>query len=147
LAFLAKEGAYFASDRLSPVEKATGYFAQSYPRIMDRTLLVQLASRVTNSLELYDPGFFAHDFTWPYYRGVIENIDELLGVYCRSKISLNNNIHGLGLHSRMLECMAVGGMLTEFEPDVHYGRYIVENFHEEAARWLKDSDGRLRAGR
>lgn len=160
--FLAKEGAYFSSDGLSPVAKATGYFAQSYPRIMDRKLLTQLASRVTDSLELYGPGLVAHAFTRPYYKGVIENIDELLRVYCRSKINLNNNTHGLGLHSRTLECMAVGGfifmhdsphdtkaggMLTEFEPDAHYGRYTVENFHEEAARWLKDSEGRLRAGR
>lgn len=159
--FLAKEGAYFVSDGLSPVEKATSYFAQSYPRIMDRRLLVQLASRVTNSLELYGNGLVAHDFTRPYYRGVIESLDELLTVYCRSKINLNNNTHGLGLHSRTLECMAVGGfiffhdsphdtkaggMLTEFEPDVHYGRYTVEGFHEEAARWLKDSEGRRRVG-
>jgi Glycosyl transferases group 1 len=160
--FLAREGASFASDGLSPVAKAMSYFAQSYPRIMDRKLLIQLASQVTDSLALYGSGLAAHDFTLPYYKGVIENIDELLRVYCRSKINLNNNTHGLGLHSRTLECMAVsgfifihdsphdtkaGGMLTEFEPDVHYGRYTVENFHEEAARWLKDSDGRLRAGR
>ncbi len=160
--FLAKEGAPFATDGLSPIAKATSYFAQSYPRIMDRKLLIQLASRVTDSLELYGSGLAAHDFTLPYYKGVIEDIDELLRVYCRSKINLNNNTHGLGLHSRTLECMAVGGfifihdsphdtktggMLTEFEPDVHYGRYTVENFQDEAARWLKDSDGRLRAGR
>jgi Glycosyl transferases group 1 len=82
-------------------------------------------------------------------------------VYRRSKINLANNTHGLGIHSRTLECMAVGGfifmhdsphdskaggMLTEFEPDVHYGRYTVESFHEEAVRWLKDSEGRRRVG-
>jgi hypothetical protein len=49
--FLAKEGAYFASDGLSPVEKVISYFSQSYPRIMDRKLLVQLASRVTALLQ------------------------------------------------------------------------------------------------
>lgn len=161
LRFLARKGAYYASDDLSPVAKARSYFAQSYPRIMDRRLLVQLASRVTNSLELYGNGLIAHDFTRPYYKGVIEKLDELLAIYSRSKINLNNNTHGLGIHSRTLECMAVGGfvffhdsphdtkaggMLTEFEPDVHYGRYTVENFHEEAARWLKDSEGRKRVG-
>lgn len=159
--FLAKEGAYFASDGLSPLARVTSYFSQSYPRIMDRKLLIQLASRVTDSLELYGSGLSLHDFTRPYYKGVIENIGELLRVYCRSKINLGNNTHGLGIHSRTLECMAVGGfifmhdsphdtkaggMLTEFEPDVHYGRYTVESFHDEATRWLKDSERRMRVG-
>ncbi|MBK8276143.1 MAG: glycosyltransferase family 1 protein [Nitrospira sp.] len=159
--FLAKEGTYFASDGLSPLARATSYFAQSYPRIMDRRLLIQLAAGVTDSLELYGSGLALHDFTRPYYKGVIESIGELLSVYCRSKINLSNNTHGLGLHSRTLECMAVGGfifmhdsphdtkaggMLTEFEPDVHYGRYTVESFHEDATRWLKDSEGRIRVG-
>lgn len=159
--FLAKEGGYFASDGLSPEAKAISYFAQSYPRIMDRRLAIQLASRVTDSLELYGPGLAAHDFTRPWYKGDIDKLDDLLSVYCRSKINLHTNTHGLGLHSRTIECMAVGGfifmhdsphdtkaggMLTEFEPNVHYGLYTVENFHEEALRWLKDTEGRRRIG-
>lgn len=39
-----------------------------------------------------------------------------------------------------------GGMLTSFEPGVHYGSYTPENFAEEAARWLQDDSGRMRAG-
>lgn len=159
--FLAGEGSYFSSDGLSPVAKAISYFAQSYPRIMDRRLLVQLASRVSDSLELYGSGLTAHEFARPYFRGVINDLDGLLTVYCRSRINLNNNTHGLGMHSRTFECMAVGGfifmhdsphdykaggMLTSFEPGVHFGRYTVENFHEEALRWLADPDGRKRVG-
>jgi hypothetical protein len=128
---------------------------------MDREALVQAASSVSASLALYGPGLSAHDFVQPYYKGVIDDKNELLDVYCRSKINLSNNTHGLGLHSRILECMAVGGfifmhksphdekpggMLTAFEPNVHYGSYTLENFSEEAARWLKDDQARVQVG-
>ena len=159
--YLARESRIFQSDTVSPVRKAAGYFSQSYPRIMDRIALVDAAAKVSKSLELYGPGLSAHAFTHPYLKGVIENQDELLRMYCRSKINLNNNTHGLGMHSRTLECMAVGGFIfmhesphdnkpggmhTEFEPGVHYGSYTPENFHEQALRWLGDDRGRIRAG-
>lgn len=159
--YLAGESSFSKANTTSPVKKAISYFSQSYPRIMDRKTLIEAASRVSKSLELYGPGLNAHDFTLPYFKGVIDTQDELIEVYCRSKINLSNNTHGLGLHSRTLECMAVGGfifmhesphdskaggMLTSFEPGVHYGSYTPENFAEEATRWLKDNSGRVRAG-
>jgi len=159
--YLAQESRIFQGDSISPIRKAAGYFSQSYPRIMDRVALVDAAARVSKSLELYGPGLSAHEFTHPYLKGVIEDQDELLKIYTRSKINLNNNTHGLGLHSRTLECMAVGGFIfmhesphdnkaggmhSEFEPGVHYGSYTPETFHEEALRWLNDDRGRIRAG-
>ncbi len=161
LRYLANESTFFSSNGTPPVKKAMGYFSQSYPRILERKALIQAAARVSTSLALYGPGLSAHAFTQPYFKGVIDTQEELLRVYCRSKINLSNNTHGLGLHSRTLECMAVkgfifmhesphddkaGGMLTAFEPGVHYGSYTPENFTGEAKRWLKDERGRFRAG-
>ena len=159
--FLSKESTFFLPSKASATSRAISYFSQSYPRIMDREALIKAASKVSDSMELYGPGLSAHEFTRPYLKGVIDTQDELLEVYCRSKINLSNNTHGLGLHSRTLECMAVGGfifmhesphdnkaggMLTSFEPGVHYGSYTPENFADEAARWLKDDKGRIQAG-
>jgi hypothetical protein len=159
--YLAGESRIFHQNPLSPVKQVISYFSQSYPRIMDRIALIEAASKVSKSLELYGPGLSAHEFAQPYFKGVIETQEELLEIYCRSKINLSNNTHGLGLHSRVLECMAVGGfifmhespydskvggMLTSFDPGVHYGSYTPENFEEEAARWLQDPAGRIRAG-
>ena len=159
--YLAGESTFQLSNNCTPVQKAISYFCQSYPRIMDRRELVDLASRVSNSIELYGPGLSAHEFTRKFYKGVLNTQDGLLNVYCRSKVNLSNNTHGLGLHSRTLECMAVGGfifmhesphdnkaggMLTSFEPGVHYGSYTPENFFDEATRWLKDDSERLKAG-
>ena len=39
-----------------------------------------------------------------------------------------------------------GGMLTAFEPGVHYGSYTPENFTEQASRWLRDDKERTQAG-
>lgn len=159
--FLIGESSLARPNITTAISKAISYFSQSYPRIIDRVALVQAASSVSTSLSLYGPGLSAHDFTLPYYKGVINEKNELLDVYCRSKINLSNNTHGLGLHSRVLECMAVGGfifmhqsphdektggMLTAFEPNVHYGSYTPENFSEEAARWLKDDQTRGQIG-
>ena len=159
--YLAKESRIFHRGPTSPVGKAINYFAQSYPRIMDRVALVAAAEKVSRSLELYGPGLDSHTFAHPYFKGVIEDQDCLLKMYLRSRINLHNSTHGLGLHSRTLECMAVGGfvfmhessrdsnvggMHTEFEPGAHYGAYTPENFHEEALRWLADERRRISAG-
>ena len=161
--FLAKRTSFFypSPSITEAMQIAIKYFSLSYPRIIDREAVVKLASSVSDSLALYGPGLKQHDFVHPYYKGVINNRNELLNVYCRSKINLSTNPHGLGIHSRILECMAVngfifmhesprankpGGMLTAFEPDVHYGSYNPENFAEEAKRWLHDDKARFQIG-
>lgn len=159
--FLANEISYGDKSGMSAEDKVISYFSQSYPRIMDRELLVQLAGAVSSSLELWGPGLDSHEFARPYFKGVIDDQDELLRMYCRSKINLANNTHGLGMHSRTLECMAVGGfifmhtsphdadsggMRSCFEPEVHYGTFTPENFHDEAKRWLADDKKRLQVG-
>lgn len=146
---------------LSPFEKSINYFAREYPRLLDREALIKSILQVSNSLELYGPGWNMHPEFKPYAKGVIDTQDGLLDIYRRSRINLANNTHGLGLHSRTLECMAVGGfifthasphdnkpggMLTSFEPGAHYGVFTPENLQEEAHRWLADDAGRRRVG-
>jgi hypothetical protein len=144
------------------IEQAISYFAQTYPRQLDRIALVQRALNVSKSVELYGPGWDTHEQFKPYHKGVLQAQGELLTVYQRSRINLANNTHGLGLHSRTLECMAVngfifthasphddkpGGMFTSFEPGVHYGMFTPENFEEQARSWLDDEKRRIEAGR
>lgn len=159
--FLAGESIFFKQSADSPLTGAISYFSQSYPRILDREMLVKAAAEVSPSLEIFGPGLKAHDFAAPYFRGVIETQGELLEIYSRTRINLSNNTHGLGLHSRTLECMATGnflfmhesphdtkagGMLTAFEPGLHFGSYTPESFADESARWLNDHTERVRVG-
>lgn len=159
--FLAGESKFFQPSIEEAITGAISYFSQSYPRILDREALVKAASRVSPSLEIFGPGMKLHDFAAPYFKGVIDTQRELLEVYSRSRINLSNNTHGLGLHSRTFECMATGnflfmhesphdhkpgGMLTAFEPDVHFGSYTPETFAEKSARWLRDDKERALVG-
>ena len=144
-----------------PVDGLINHLSREYPRLLDRVALVSAALEVSQSLELYGPGWDSHEAFRPYHKGIVNDPYALLAVFRRSRINLANNTHGLGLHSRTLECMAVGGfilmhrsphdekpggMLTAFEPDVHYGAYTPETLRDEAKRWLKDKGARVQAG-
>jgi hypothetical protein len=143
------------------VERFINMLTYDYPRLLDRVALIRAALEVSQSLELYGPGWDKHEQFRAYHKGTVNDPYALLSIFRRSRINLANNTHGLGLHSRTLECMAVGGfvfmhrsphdespggMLTAFEPDVHYGAYTPETFREQATRWLRDEAGRIKVG-
>lgn len=144
-----------------PIMAFISYLARDYPRALDRIALVQSVLALSDSVELYGNGWQLYDEFKRYHQGVLATPRELARVYRRSRINLANNTHGLGLHARTLECMAAGGfilihespndekpggMLTSFEPDLHYGAFKPETLQETALRWLKDENGRGRAG-
>lgn len=143
------------------IDRAINHFAREYPRLLDRVELVRNALRVSTSLELYGKGWNRHKDLSRFAKGAIENQDSLIELYRRTRINLANNTHGLGLHSRNLECMAVGGFIlthesphdtapggirTAFEADTHYGVYKRDNFDDVAKRWLRDERKRLQVG-
>lgn len=81
-------------------------------------------------------------------------------IFSSSAITLHNNTHGLGIHSRVLEAMAAGsfvmmhgsphshlsgGIDSTFERDVHYGLYTADNICEKVENWLDSIDARKRA--
>ncbi len=153
-------------EKLSGTNASIAYFAREYPRLLDRAALItevlSVARSLKLSLELYGPGWDTHEPFKPYYKGILETQDELLTVYRRTRVNLANNTHGLGLHSRTLECMAVGGFIfthasphdtkpggmhTSFEPGIHYGMFTPENLQEEVRRWIKDGAQRVKIGR
>jgi Glycosyl transferases group 1 len=147
---------------LSPFERSISFYTREYPRLLDRVTLINKVLKVSDSLELYGPGWDRHKKFRNYSKGIVSRQEDLLDIYCKSRINLANNTHGLGLHSRTFECMAVGGfifthdsphdnkpggMLTSFEPDKHFGLFNLENLHEEAERWQRDNKKRLEAGK
>jgi Glycosyl transferases group 1 len=148
--------------RQAELDRVVRYLSREYPRLLDRVALIRAVLNVSNSLELYGPGWDIHKEFAAYHHGILDDLDALLAVYRRTRVNLGNNTHGLGLHSRNLECMAVGGFLfthasrndgkpgglhTSFEPGVHYGMFTPENLEEEARRWLRDQKRRTAAAR
>ena len=143
--------------RRGTVQRFISYLARDHPRMLDRVMLIDAILSVSRSLELYGPGWTEHSDYRQFHRGVLDSTAELAKVYARSRLNLANNTHGLGLHSRTLECMAVGGfifmhaspadskpggMQTAFEPGVHYGLFEPDTIAEEARRWLRDEASR-----
>lgn len=137
------------------------FFAREYPRLLDRVLLVQEALKVSKSVALYGAYWDTHPEFRPYFKGVIHEHGWLLRAFKDSRINLANNTHGLGLHSRVLECMAIGqfiaihpsasdnapgGIRTSFEPGFHYGEYSAETIADDLARWLHSPIRRWIAG-
>ena len=141
----------------SPLVEIIDYYSYSYSRLMDRRELAELAFAVSNKVELYGMGWEHFPQFKDFHQGTIQNYSQLLNVYSRSKINLGNNTHGIGLHSRNLECMAIGGFVflhksvrddlpggikTSFVPSEHYGQYEPHNFAETAMRWIADPEKR-----
>lgn len=135
------------------------YYSTHYPRFLDRILLIRMATVVSDRIALYGLGWEDHTEFKPFHRGTLETTYGLYRAYRSAGLNLGNNTHGLGLHSRTLECMHAGGvimmhtsphdekeggMLRHFEPGVHYVSYTRDTFQEQALRWLKDDDGRQR---
>jgi hypothetical protein len=151
--------------RRSRLDAYINFLARDYPRYLERELMLRKALEVSTSLEVHGPlaqGLADHAWLRPYLRPPIADRAGIIALYRRTRLNLANNTDGLGLHSRTLECMAAGGfifmhhssrdeepggMLTAFEPGVHYGRYLPDAFEEEARRWLCDTPRRLAVGR
>jgi hypothetical protein len=137
------------------------WMAQSYPRILDRRILISYAERISQNIRVYGNNMDTHNFSVPYYSGILLTDDSLANVYANSSINLGNNTHGLGLHSRNLGVMAAGGYLLhhrslkrypgslelEFEEGRHYDAYSSpDEFEEISSAALACPAKRLKIG-
>jgi len=130
------------------------------PRKMDRSILF------AKLYELHKKGkkVLIAGKNWPTnfqgYSFVSPHADNPSDIFQQSFITIHNNTHGLGIHSRVLEAMAAGsfvmmhpspnsrlpgGMDSTFAPEVNYGLYSADNFVEKAEKWLEDEDRRKKA--
>ena len=127
------------------------FCTRELPRFLDRYCLISEIMNVSQNIQLFGDNWGHYEKFRPYHRGVISTT-EANGVFHNSKITLQNNNHGIGLHSRTLSAMASGGFVfthkskrdeiaggikTEFEPGQHYGEFTLTNIQTEAERWLK----------
>jgi hypothetical protein len=137
------------------------WMAQSYPRILDRRVLISYAERISRNIRVYGNYMDTHNFSVPYYSGVLLTDDSLANVYANSSINLGNNTHGLGLHSRNLGVMAARGYLLhhrslkcypgslefEFEEGSHYDAYSSpDEFEEISSAALANPAKRIKIG-
>ena len=137
------------------------FYVNTYPRGIDRRILADLTidNFTDKIIEFNGYGWDTYQKYKSYSRPNIDKPEKLYEAYRGSKINLHNNTHGMGLHSRVLEAMAVGGfvmthrsdendsleggILTAFEANEHFGFYDVSNFKESIECWLDDDYRRI----
>ena len=137
------------------------YYSQTFPRRMDRELLVSQLMVLTNSIALFGPNWNSYPQFKKYHKGTIEVHQKLIDVYMKTKINIGNNTHGIGLHSRTLEIMALGGfyathrsehdgclggILESFNPNTHFIYYEKNQMGDSLLKWLGDDNRRIRVG-
>ena len=131
------------------VEHYAGTIVHEYSRSIDRLMVGRLMLSVSTNIEFRGENWGAWPEFSPYSKPFygVNDREEMLRFYQRSRINVHNNVFGFALHDRVLEAMAVGGfvmsnaspyygkagqMTESFVPDVHYGEYKAETFRDSA---------------
>lgn len=131
-------------------------FDEQLPRSQDRRHLIDAILAISKNTEIYGHNNW---LSWAqykeHYKGSIDDPLDCDSIYRTSKINLHNS--GLGMHFRVLDCMATGsfilvnetpydrlpgGILNHFAPGKHYGSYTFENLTAVASKYLADSKSR-----
>lgn len=127
-----------------------------YARYLDRISVAKMMLKVSEKCELRGPNWDKYSAFAAFSKPHSADAQVLHDTYLRSKINLHVNITGFGIHSRVLECMALGcfvmshhtirncpGQLNaSFEPDAHYGVFSIDDFRRRARFWLENHEAR-----
>lgn len=139
---------------------SVGYWIIDYPRRIDRVKVAELALSVSKNCVFQGDNWCKYQQFKKVSEPHTKEQYRLLRVYAKSKINLHTNSHGFGLHSRVLEAMAVRGFIMThtvvgnhqvgllskaFEPEVHFGEFTVDTFAERSRFWLENNGAREKA--
>lgn len=147
-------------DELDP--QFTAAFIHEFARIYDRWTIADLMLEASDNIALVGMNWHLYPQYKDHAGAFLTDRQDLHRLYRASKINVHNNIFGFALHTRVLECMAVGGFVmahsapnldwnfegqidSEFSPGLHYGWYNGNNFIEQAQFWLEQPELRRRA--
>jgi glycosyltransferase involved in cell wall biosynthesis len=143
------------------IDSAVRNFCDEYfPRLRDRTRMLDTVMTVSTKVGLFGTGPWQE---WPAYAphfgGYLNVPSKLALVYRRTRVNLHNG--ATGLHPRVMDCMASGGVIlvnkspfdgTRFGMDAHFesGRHFVEyefaSLAETARALLEDDERRKSIG-
>lgn len=131
-------------------------------RSMGRRKMTDAVLAVSQSTRLFgQPTWLKWSEYAPYYQGSLNRHADVCQAFRTTRLNLHNNISGLSMHSRVLDCMACGApILVEsspyddlefginhfFQPDEHYIPFSFNTLEATARRWLEDPAGRHRLG-
>ncbi len=132
------------------------FLVRELPRYFDRVFICQKIKEVSHNLVLAGENWALYEPFSPFSVGKV-NFRQTLDIFSKSKVTLQNNNHGIGIQSRTLSCMAAGGFIlchtsprdkmqgglrSIFQPDYHYGVFERTTICEVARYWCENSDER-----
>ena len=137
-------------------QEVLGFFDERLVRILERRAVLQALLRVSTSFRIFGPHTWK---SWPdfesYYGGYLDDQADMRRVYQSTCVNLHSS--GLGMHFRVLDCMASGGVVLvnesprqsqpgglaqHFEPGGHYVPYPAGKVDEVARELLLDEPRR-----
>ena len=138
--------------------RAYNYLTREFPRAIDRFILSELILNSKKKIVFSGPGLDHKNWKNVNQFKIKNYYDEqfLKNFYQNCKININNNNHGHGMHSRVLESMGCGGFVLMhknsfenetslnnfFDENVHYASYDIENFEKVIDYFLKNEEKR-----
>ena len=146
----------FGKDFIEKNADDIDFCVRELPRFLDRYVLAEMVSKVTQNFVICGNNWEFLDNFKPFLNGPV-SMEKSLNIFSNSKLTLQNNNHGIGIHSRTLSAMAMGGFVfthtsprdelpggikSIFEPDVHYGSFDADSIVEETKRWLSSDKER-----
>ncbi|MEE9356735.1 MAG: glycosyltransferase [Methylococcaceae bacterium] len=155
-------GQSFADLKLSK-ERFMDVFYTYGCRSLGRSLVLKKAIDISKNMAIYGGKEWAlwEQFS-PYYQGYLSEPLDIEKVYQQTRLNLHFNPNGVGLHSRVIDCMGnasvvmvnssqfegrAGSISTEFVPYEHYLPYDLGNFNEVVDTYLQDEEALMRIGR
>ena len=149
--FYQELGLNFSSQR-------AGYLINAMPRFLDRYALASRASKLNITMQIYGTNWSDYCEFSKFTRNPI-TLEEAYEVFAKSRITLQNNTHGIGIHYRTLSAMASGGLILthgsphdkcaggmkhQFEAGVHYVEFDRYNYEDVLLDWLTRDADRIR---
>lgn len=131
------------------------------PRRLDRLTLARALDGAGVKTALYGGGWGSEPEFESLWHGAVSTQSELLNIYATSGLSILNNTHGLGAHSRTFECASVGAFMMSHAsafpqragslesvlvPGREISFYDVSQVGRDASTALKDRELRLAIG-
>ncbi len=129
----------------------------NFPRVKDRVFLMSQIFKTNLRFKIYGGNkkrfWSKFNFSSAIDQKYLSKNFELINVFQKSKINIHTNCGGYFTLSRVLECMAsgglimthrspndykVGGALNDFEENKHFGFYDPFNFKESTEKFLND---------
>ena len=131
------------------------YLYVEYPRYADRSILFEKINNISekNKCVVAGPNWKK---AYPKSPFIIDGNVSDKEIFSKSKITIHNNSHGLGLHQRVFDAIDEGSFVlmhssprhpgcleNALEPNVHFGLYNADNLTDTIEYWLSNPQKRI----